>query len=84
MTDPRDLQPLVEELAERVRSHRLAMAVVGDMILDAAIEGIPAGRHPEIGCPVLREATRQESIGGAANIGVALARLGVEVSCFGV
>jgi bifunctional ADP-heptose synthase (sugar kinase/adenylyltransferase) len=32
----------------------------------------------------LREATRQESIGGAANIGVALARLGIDVSCFGV
>jgi bifunctional ADP-heptose synthase (sugar kinase/adenylyltransferase) len=84
MTDPRDLQPLVQELAERVRSRRLTMAVVGDMILDAFIEGTPAGRHPEIGCQVLREVTRQESIGGAPNIGVALARLGIDVSCFGV
>jgi len=84
MTDPRDLQALVQVLAERVGKRRLTVAVVGDMILDAFIEGIPAGCHPEIGCPVLREATRQESIGGAANIGVALARLGIEVSCFGV
>jgi bifunctional ADP-heptose synthase (sugar kinase/adenylyltransferase) len=84
MSDPRDLQSLVEDLAARVSSRRLVMAVVGDMILDAFIEGIPAGRHPEIGCPVLREATRQESIGGAANIGVALARLGIDISCFGV
>ena len=84
MTDPRELQPLVQELAGRVRKQRLAMAVVGDMILDAFIEGTPGGPHPEIGCPVLREVTRQESIGGAPNIGVALARLGVDVSCFGV
>ena len=84
MTDPHDLQPLVQEFVDRIRNRRLSMAVVGDMILDAFVEGTSAGRHPEIGCPVLREATRQESIGGAANIGVTLARLGVDVSCFGV
>jgi len=34
--------------------------------------------------PILREATAQESIGGAANIALALARLGVDVALFGI
>jgi hypothetical protein len=54
------------------------------MILDNSIEGIPGGFHPETQVPVLREATGQESIGGAANIALALSRLGAEVALIGI
>src|SRR5438034_10577895 len=84
MTDPQALQKLVQEVANGLRDRRVSVAVVGDMILDNAIEGVPGGRHPEMGMPVLREATTHESIGGAANIALALARLGVDVALFGV
>jgi D-beta-D-heptose 7-phosphate kinase/D-beta-D-heptose 1-phosphate adenosyltransferase len=84
MSNPQALQQLVQEVATRLRERRVSVAVVGDMILDNAIEGVPGGRHPETTVPVLREATTQESIGGAANIALALARLGVEVALFGV
>src|SRR6516225_5412713 len=84
MPDPKDLQKLVKEVADRLRDRRVSIAVVGDMILDNTIEGVPSGRHPDIEVPILREATTQESIGGAANIALALARLGVEVALFGV
>lgn len=84
MTDPQIMQKLVREFARQLRERRLSVAVVGDMILDNHIEGVPGGRHPEIDVPILREATTQESIGGAANIALALTRLGVGVSLFGV
>jgi bifunctional ADP-heptose synthase (sugar kinase/adenylyltransferase) len=84
MPDPRELQPLIQEISQRLRERRVSVAVVGDMILDNAIEGVPGGRHPETTVPILREATTQESIGGAANIALALARLGVDVALFGV
>ena len=78
------IQNLVKTVAERVRENKVTVAVVGDMILDNAIEGVPGGRHPDIGVPILKEATFQESTGGAANIALALSRLGVEVALFGV
>ncbi|HXG09639.1 MAG TPA: PfkB family carbohydrate kinase [Gemmataceae bacterium] len=84
MPNPKDLQKLVQDVARRLKERHVTMAVVGDMILDNAIEGVPGGRHPETGVPVLREASSQESIGGAANIALSLARLGVEVVLFGV
>jgi len=84
MNNPADLQPLVQQLAQRLKEQRVRVVVIGDMILDNAIDGIPGGRHPEIAVPILRDATTQESIGGAANIALILARLGVEVSLFGV
>jgi D-beta-D-heptose 7-phosphate kinase/D-beta-D-heptose 1-phosphate adenosyltransferase len=84
MSNPHDLQKLVKEVHQRLQEHRVSVAVVGDMILDNAIEGVPGGRHPETKVPILREATTQESIGGAANIALALARLGAEVALFGV
>jgi bifunctional ADP-heptose synthase (sugar kinase/adenylyltransferase) len=84
MPNPQELQPLVKDVARKLQERRVSVAVVGDMILDNAIEGVAGGRHPEIGVPILREATTQESIGGAANIALALTRLGVEVSLFGI
>ena len=84
MPDAKELQRVVKHVAERLRQRRVSIAIVGDMILDNTIEGVPSGRHPDIAVPILREATTQESIGGAANIALILARLGVEVALFGV
>jgi D-beta-D-heptose 7-phosphate kinase/D-beta-D-heptose 1-phosphate adenosyltransferase len=84
MANPHDLQSLVQDVARRLQERRVTVVVVGDMILDNAIEGVPGGRHAETKVPILREATTQESIGGAANIALALARLGVDVTLFGV
>lgn len=84
MPNPQELQDLVKEVSGRLRERPISVAVVGDMILDTIIEGVPGGRHPEINVPILREATTQESIGGAANIALALSRLGAKVSLFGI
>src|SRR5579871_2428217 len=84
MADPKELQPLVQDVCRRLKERRISVAVVGDMILDTAIEGNPAGRHPDIQVPILRNATEHESIGGAANIALALSRLGGDVTLFGV
>lgn len=84
MSKPQELQPLVNDVYHRLRGRRSKVVVVGDMILDNAIEGIPGGRHSEINVPIIREATTQESIGGAGNIALALARLGVDVTLFGI
>jgi D-beta-D-heptose 7-phosphate kinase/D-beta-D-heptose 1-phosphate adenosyltransferase len=84
MPKPHDLQKLVQGVYDRLQQRRISVAVVGDMILDNAIEGVQGGFHAETMVPILREATTQESIGGAANIALALARLGVEVALFGV
>lgn len=79
-----ELQRLVKTAADKLRQKKITVAVIGDMILDNAIEGVPADKHPDIGVPLLKEATFQESIGGAANIALALSRLGVDVALFGI
>lgn len=84
MTNPHDVQELIQKVARGMKERSITVAVVGDMILDNAIEGTPFGRHPEISVPILKEATTQESIGGAANIALALARLGAHVALFGI
>ena len=84
MPNPHALQKLVQQFAGRLKEGRVSIAVVGDMILDKHIEGTPGGRHPEIGVPILRDVTTQESIGGAANIALALTRLGLAPALFGV
>jgi bifunctional ADP-heptose synthase (sugar kinase/adenylyltransferase) len=84
MANLQEIQQLVQQVAGRLRQRRVAIAVLGDMILDNAIEGVPGGRHPDMGIPILRQATIQESIGGAGNIALALSRLGIDVTLFGV
>jgi bifunctional ADP-heptose synthase (sugar kinase/adenylyltransferase) len=84
VSNPQALQSLVQEVAGRLRQRRVSVAVVGDMILDNAVEGVPGGVHPETTVPILSDATSQEGIGGAGNIALALSRLGVEVTLFGV
>ena len=84
MSRPQDVQKLVQDVHDRLQQRRVSVVVVGDMILDTAIEGVPGGRHPETRVPILREATANESIGGAANIALTLARLGAGVALFGI
>ncbi len=84
MSRPQDVQQLVKDVHDRLKERRLSVAVVGDMILDTAIEGEPGGQHPETRVPILRHATAHESVGGAANIALTLARLGSDVALFGI
>ena len=84
MARPQDVQQLVQDLHDRLQERRVSVVVVGDMILDTAIEGVPGGRHPETLVPILHDATEHESIGGAANIALTLARLGAHVALFGI
>lgn len=79
-----ELADLVRTLVRRLRERQVRIAVVGDIVLDNAIEGEPGGVHSEFKMPMLKEAVSSESIGGAANIALALARLGVEVTLIGV
>jgi D-beta-D-heptose 7-phosphate kinase/D-beta-D-heptose 1-phosphate adenosyltransferase len=74
----------VKQFAQQVKERKVRIAVVGDIILDNAIEAEHQGTHPEFKIPILRDATTQESIGGAGNIALALARLGADVSLFGI
>src|SRR3954453_8336044 len=84
MARPQDVQQLVRDVRDRLQERKVSAVVVGDMILDTAIEGEPGGQHPETLVPILRNATAHESIGGAANIALTLARLGADVTLFGV
>ena len=84
MAEPKELQPLVQQVERRLKEHPITVAVVGDMILDNAIEGVAGGTHPETQVPVLKDATTQESTGGAANIALSLARIGVNVAVYGI
>jgi D-beta-D-heptose 7-phosphate kinase/D-beta-D-heptose 1-phosphate adenosyltransferase len=84
MSRPQDVQRLVQDVHDRLQKRRVSVAVVGDMILDTAIEGEPGGRHPETKVPILCGATASESIGGAANIALTLSRLGADVTLFGI
>ena len=79
-----ELDQLAHRMESRVRAQPPHIVVIGDMILDNSIVGEPGGRHPDTGVEILRDATSQESIGGAANIAMALTRLGAEVSVFGL
>jgi bifunctional ADP-heptose synthase (sugar kinase/adenylyltransferase) len=76
--------PIVTEAARRLKERRARIAVVGDIILDNAIEADAGGFHSEFKVPLLQNATSQESIGGSANIALALSRLGVDVTLFSV
>jgi D-beta-D-heptose 7-phosphate kinase/D-beta-D-heptose 1-phosphate adenosyltransferase len=84
MSGPHDVQELVKSVHDRIQDRRIHAVIVGDMILDRAIEGVPGGRHPETLVPILKNASAQESIGGAANIALALTRLGVDATLFGI
>lgn len=75
---------IVTDVAQRVKDEQVLVAVLGDLILDISVEGDEGGMHPETGAPLLKNATSQESIGGAGNIALALSRLGIEASLFSI
>ncbi len=78
------LQDAVQKMVRQLSDRRVRIAIIGDIILDNAIEGTPTEPHPEFKIPLLRDVTTIESIGGAANIALALSRLGVDVTMFGL
>jgi D-beta-D-heptose 7-phosphate kinase/D-beta-D-heptose 1-phosphate adenosyltransferase len=84
MLQPAAAAEIVAEVLERLKERRRRIAIVGDIILDNVIEGEPGGFHSEFKIPLLRFATWQENIGGAANLALALSRLGVEAHLFGL
>ncbi|HMP03825.1 MAG TPA: PfkB family carbohydrate kinase [Gemmatales bacterium] len=84
MPQPTAAAPLVADVLQRLQERRRRIAVVGDIILDNVIEGEPGGFHSEFKIPLLRFATSHECIGGAANIALAVSRLGVDTVLFGL
>ncbi|MDJ0927614.1 MAG: bifunctional D-glycero-beta-D-manno-heptose-7-phosphate kinase/D-glycero-beta-D-manno-heptose 1-phosphate adenylyltransferase HldE [Gammaproteobacteria bacterium] len=58
--------------------------VVGDLMLDQYWFGPTSRISPEAPVPVVRVTGSQTRAGGAANVGINLARLGVETTCVGV
>ncbi len=84
MKHPEAIRQLVKDVSAKLQEKQVHIAVVGDMILDCTIEGEEGGFHPDTHVPILRDAASQESIGGAANIALALSRLGADVSLFGI
>lgn len=84
MTPPEALQKLVKDVSTQLTERHVNIVVVGDIILDNSIEGAVGGVHPDTRVAILRDASGQESIGGAANIALALSRLGADVALFGL
>ncbi|MFW6124872.1 MAG: bifunctional heptose 7-phosphate kinase/heptose 1-phosphate adenyltransferase [Pirellulales bacterium] len=84
MSHLEELVRVAEEAFHRVHGEEIPIAIVGDLILDVAVEGVPGGIHPETNVELLKDASVQESIGGAGNVALILARLGVHVTLFGL
>ncbi|MBI3469429.1 MAG: hypothetical protein HY000_41030 [Planctomycetes bacterium] len=84
MAERAQLDSIALEVAERVRAEDLSLAVLGDLILDVTVEGDRGGEHPETGVSLLKNASSQESIGGAGNVALALSRLGVPMTVFSI
>jgi len=64
--------------------HGVAVAVVGDVMLDRYWYGDTARISPEAPVPVVRVGRREDRAGGAANVALNLAALGVTVSLAGM
>jgi len=70
----RTLPPTDVELAAVVRNfHTARVLVIGDVILDRYISGAVHRLSPEAPIPVLRPATNQCTLGGAANVALNIA-----------
>ena len=67
---------------DALHSHRVA--VIGDMMLDVYIYGEVSRISPEAPVPVVRANSEKQVAGGAANVAVNLATLGVPVSMVGL
>lgn len=72
------LLPLVSRLAGQ------RVLVIGDVILDAYLEGIVRRISPEAPVPVLEQMAFSHRLGGAANVALGLAALGAKPSLAGV
>jgi len=63
---------------------KIHLAVIGDIILDEYLLGVPERISPEAPVPVTRIENREYRLGGAANVAANVKALGAEVSLFGV
>jgi D-beta-D-heptose 7-phosphate kinase / D-beta-D-heptose 1-phosphate adenosyltransferase len=77
----RDLHRVLDLVESRFQRHRVL--VVGDLMLDQYLWGDVSRISPEAPVPVLRSARRSHVAGGAANVAMNLAGLGVQVSLAG-
>lgn len=71
-----------QELIDQLTS--LEVGVVGDVMLDQYVQGSADRLSPEAPVPVLRRRNESYFPGGAANVAMNLAQLGVSVRLFGV
>jgi D-beta-D-heptose 7-phosphate kinase/D-beta-D-heptose 1-phosphate adenosyltransferase len=62
------------------RFHHTKVLVIGDVILDAYLKGDSTRLCPEAPVPVVNITSKEEALGGAANIAVNLRALGAEVT----
>jgi D-beta-D-heptose 7-phosphate kinase/D-beta-D-heptose 1-phosphate adenosyltransferase len=76
--DDRDLSSLLRRFADA------SVAVIGDLIYDAYLDGVAARLSREAPVPVVAVRERREAAGGAANVAVNLAALGAQVRLFSV
>ncbi|MFP4054372.1 MAG: PfkB family carbohydrate kinase, partial [Phycisphaerae bacterium] len=60
------------------------VALVGDFILDRYVYGDAERMSQEAPVPVLRVVRREQRVGGAGNVAIALRGLDAEVTCIGV
>jgi len=75
-----------QQVLEAVRSGFAgrSILVVGDCLLDRYVAGEVSRLSPEAPVPVLRVTSRRENPGGAANVAMNLARLGIRTTLAGV
>lgn len=75
----------VDSLAKILpRLRGLEVLVFGDLILDAYLEGIVRRISPEAPVPILEQRSLHHRMGGAANVALNLATLGVRASLAGI
>jgi D-beta-D-heptose 7-phosphate kinase/D-beta-D-heptose 1-phosphate adenosyltransferase len=77
-----DLSGVFETIHERWS--RLRILVVGDVMLDKYVWGDVVRVSPEAPVPIVRAIQRSEAPGGAANVAMNLAGLGVQVAVAGI
>ncbi len=75
----------MESLLERcLQARRPTVLVVGDVMCDVYLQGSVRRISPEAPVPVFETTTRQQVLGGAANVAANLRALGCEIRLLGV
>ncbi len=79
-------QTLSVERAQEILTHfkKLKVLVLGDLMLDAYLEGVVERISPEAPVPVLEHKSMTYRLGGAANVALNIAKLGAATSLAGL